>query len=111
MSDLIVSNLLVRRFGMSEDDAGVLWQHMRTPVRSFVMLLFFLGVTVLCGATLPVRWIWMVEALSTLCMVVIVLVVSMELTHEPPLIRLFAVVGFFWVTILFGMTLGDYLFR
>ncbi len=106
-----MNEFLVKRCGMSEDDAGAFWQHMRTPVRSFVMLLCFLGVTVLCGATLPVRWIWMVEALSTLCMVVIVLVVSMEVTHEPPLIRLFAVVGFFWVCILFGMTLVDYLFR
>lgn len=106
-----MSDFLVKRFGMSEDDAGALWQHMRTPVRSFVMLVGFLGLTVLCGATLLVNWIWMVEALSTLCMVVIVLAVSMEVTHEPPLIRLFAVVGFFWVTILFGMTLTDYLFR
>ncbi len=106
-----MSEFLVRRFGMAEDDAAVFWQHMRTPARSFVMLLCLLGITVLCGATLPVHWIWMIEALSTLCMVVIVLVISMEVTHEPPLIRLFAVVGFFWVCILFGMTLVDYLFR
>ena len=102
---------LARRFGLSEEDQAELWRHMRLPVRSFVMLLCLLGITVLCGATLPVRWIWIVEMLSTLAMVVIVLAVSMEVTHEPPLIRLFAVVGFFWVCILFGMTLVDYLFR
>ncbi len=106
-----MNDFLVRRLGLSEEDAGVFWQHMRTPARSFVMLLCLLGITVLCGATLLVHWIWMVEALSTLCMVAIVLVISMEVTHEPPLIRLFAVVGFFWVCILFGMTLVDYFFR
>ncbi len=106
-----MSAFLARRFGLSDADQRDLWQHMRLPVRSFVMLLGLLGVTVLCGATLPVSWIWIVEVLSTLAMVVIVLAISMEVTHEPPLIRLFAVVGFFWVCILFGMTLVDYLFR
>ncbi len=96
---------------MTEQDKQVLWQRMRTPVRSFAAMLVLLGIIVLCGATLPVRWIWMVEALATLTMVVIVLAVSMEVTHEPPLIRVFAVIGFFWVAILFGMTLVDYLFR
>ena len=106
-----MSGFLTRRFGLSDADQRDLWRHMRLPVRSFVMLLGLLGIIVLCGATLPVSWIWIVEVLATLAMVVIVLAISMEVTHEPPLIRLFAVVGFFWVCILFGMTLVDYLFR
>ncbi len=96
---------------MTLDDRRALWAHMRTPLLSFAAMICLLGVIVLCGATLPTRWIWMVEALSTLTMVTLVLAVSMEVTHEPPLIRLFACVGFIWVAILFGMTLVDYLFR
>ncbi len=35
----------------------------------------------------------------------------MEVRHEPPLVKLFAGIGFFWVGILFTMTLVDYLSR
>jgi cytochrome c oxidase subunit 4 len=35
----------------------------------------------------------------------------MEVIHEPPLVRLFSGLGFFWVAILVGMTLTDYLAR
>ncbi len=44
-------------------------------------------------------------------MVALILLVSMEVIHEPPLIRLFSGLGFFWVAILVGMTLTDYLAR
>ena len=35
-------------------------------------------------------------------MVALILLVSMEVIHEPPLIRLFSGLGFFWVAILVG---------
>ncbi|WP_274534735.1 hypothetical protein [Methylobacterium sp. Leaf94] len=38
-------------------------------------------------------------------MAAIIIRVSMAVRHEPPLVRLFAGVGFFWGAILFGMTL------
>ncbi|WP_280138138.1 MULTISPECIES: hypothetical protein [unclassified Methylobacterium] len=44
-------------------------------------------------------------------MAAIIIRVSMAVRHEPPLVRLFAGVGFFWVAILFGMTLTDSLGR
>ena len=44
-------------------------------------------------------------------MVLVVLIFSMELIHEPPLMRLFSAISFFWVAILFSMTLLDYLTR
>jgi cytochrome c oxidase subunit 4 len=44
-------------------------------------------------------------------MVAIVLLVSMDLLDETPLIRLFSSIGFFWMLIMFGMTLTDYLYR
>jgi cytochrome c oxidase subunit 4 len=44
-------------------------------------------------------------------MVLTVLLVSMEMIEEPPLVRVFSALGFFWVMIMFGMTLTDYLYR
>ncbi len=84
---------------------------MRTPLLSFVALMMLLATNVTLGAALPFRAVWMIEALVVVCMVLIVLLVSMELLHEPPLIRLFSALGFFWVCIMFGMTLLDYLSR
>ena len=53
----------------------------------------------------------MVEAAVAAAMVGTVLVVSMELPQEPPIIRFFALIGFCWVAIMFTMTLADYLGR
>ncbi len=96
---------------MSHDDWSVLWRHMRAPVCSFVLLLVCLAIIVTLGATLPFDGAYLVEGGVLLCMVLTVLLVSMEVTKEPPLVRLFSGVGFFWMFILFGMTLVDYLSR
>lgn len=96
---------------LTEDDRRLLWSKMRTPSIVLVVLLLLLGTIVLLGAWLPFRQVWIVEAAITLLMVGTVLIVSMELGSEPPIIRFFAVVGFFWVAILFGMTLVDYFTR
>ena len=96
---------------LSDADKRVLWRQMRTPLISLVALLLLLGVNVVLGAWLPFRQVWMVEAAVALAMVAIVLWASMELPQEPPIIRFFALVGFFWVAILFTMTLVDYLTR
>lgn len=84
---------------------------MRTPAISLVALLLLLGLIVLLGAWLPFRQAWIIEAAATLLMVVTVLFASMELMSEPPIIRFFAVIGFFWVAILLTMTLVDYFTR
>lgn len=96
---------------MTADEKRLLGARLRTPAISLAVLLLLLGVTVLCGAWLPFRQVWIVEFAATVVMVLTVLVVSMELLQEPPIIRFFAVVGFFWVAILFTMTLLDYLTR
>ena len=44
-------------------------------------------------------------------MVATVLLFSMEVRKEPPLTRVFSLLGFCWVAVLFGMTLIDYLTR
>ena len=96
---------------MTSDDRALLRSKLRTPALTLAMLLLLLGVDVLMGQWLPFRQTWMIEAAATTLMVGIVLIVSMELGSEPPIIRFFAVIGFFWVAILFAMTLLDYLSR
>ncbi|WP_336486588.1 oxidase [Methylobacterium nigriterrae] len=96
---------------LSADDRALLRRRLRTPLITFAALLALLAVNVTLGATLPFRHVWIVELLVVTAMVAIILLVSMEVRREPPLIRLFACLGFFWVAILFGMTLTDYLGR
>jgi cytochrome c oxidase subunit 4 len=97
--------------GLSTTDQRLLWSRMRKPAFTLLALLVLLGIIVVLGAWLPFRTVWIVEAAVTLAMVAIVLMVSMELPSEPPIIRFFALIGFFWVAILFTMTLLDYLSR
>ncbi len=96
---------------MSHDDWQTLWRHMRPAVFSFALLLALLSVNVVLGATLPFTWAYIIEGVVVVCMVLTVLLVSMEVLQEPPLMRLFAALGFFWVAIMFSMTLVDYLSR
>jgi cytochrome c oxidase subunit 4 len=96
---------------MTQEDRRVLLRQMRTPAITLCVLMALLGVNVLLGATLPWRNVWIAELAVAAVMVAIVLLVSMEVLREPPLVRLFSVLGFFWVGIMFGMTLTDYLGR
>jgi cytochrome c oxidase subunit 4 len=84
---------------------------MQVPLLSFVALLALLGINVLFGATNPFPQVWMLETLVLASMVAVMLLFSMEILHESPLIRLFSVLGFCWVAILFGLTMIDYLTR
>lgn len=96
---------------LTPDDRALLKRRLRTPVRTFLALLGLLAVNVTLGATLPFPHVWALELAVVGAMAAIVLLVSMEVLKEPPLIRLFSGVGFFWVCILVGMTLTDYLGR
>ena len=96
---------------LSPEDRAFLRRHLRTPVLTFLALLALLGVNVTLGATLPFAHAWIVELVVVAAMAALILLVSMEVLTEPPLVRLFAGLGFFWVAILFGMTLTDYLGR
>ena len=99
------------RPALSEQDRKTLRSALRPPFFTLVASLVLLGIIVLLGAWLPFRHAWIVEAVVTLMMVATVLVVSMELPQEPPIIRFFALIGFAWVAILFTMTLVDYATR
>jgi cytochrome c oxidase subunit 4 len=96
---------------MTDAQKQELWRRMRAPVAAFLALLLMLGVNVVLGATVPFRGVWIIEAAVAACMVLTLLIVSMELRKEPPLIRLFSGISFFWVGIMLLMTLVDYLTR
>ncbi len=96
---------------LSPEDRALARRRLRTPVLTFLALLALLAVNVSLGASLPFAHVWIVELAVVGAMVAIILLVSMEVRKEPPLIRLFSGLGFFWVCILFGMTLTDFLAR
>ncbi len=88
-----------------------LWRRMRVPAFAFIALMLFLAAIVLLGAVLPSRTASFIEVGLTVCMIGTVLLFSMEVRLEAPLMRFFALLGFAWVCILFGMILLDYLSR
>lgn len=96
---------------LSEDQKRDIKARMRVPTISFAALIVLLAINILLGATIPFEKVWILETLVLATMVVVVLLLSMEVINEPPLIRLYAVLGFCWVSILFTMTLIDYLTR
>ena len=96
---------------LTDDQKRDVTARMKVPAISFAVLMGLLAINILLGATMPFEKVWIVEALVLATMVVVVLLFSMEIIHEPPLIRLYAVLGFCWVAILFTMTLIDYLTR
>lgn len=96
---------------LTPDDRALLRRRLRVPVLTFLALLGLLAVNVTLGATLPFAHVWALELAVVGLMAGIILLVSMEVRKEPPLIRLFSGLGFFWVCILMGMTLTDYLAR
>ena len=84
---------------------------MRGPVITTGVLLCLLAAEVLLAMTTPFPACGYVELGIAAVMVIIVLTFSMELAHAPPLVRLFSILGFFWLAILFGITMIDYLTR
>jgi caa(3)-type oxidase subunit IV len=86
-------------------------RRMNIPLRVFVGLILCLCTMVLLGATHPAIWIWMPELGVLLVMVVVTMLYAMEVKDDLPLMRMWSVVGFAWLSILLGMTLLDYLTR
>ena len=96
---------------LSGEERDEFARRLRVPVLTFLALLALLAVNVTLGATLPFAHVWALELLVVTVMAATIILVSMEVLHEPPLVKLFAGIGFFWVTILFAMTLTDYAAR
>jgi cytochrome c oxidase subunit 4 len=86
-------------------------RHLRTPFLTMLALLSLLGINVVLGIFFISGSMWIVEVVIAMTMVAMVVVVAMEAHKEPPLIQLFAGLGFFWVAILFTLTMIDYATR
>lgn len=86
-------------------------ERLRTPFFTWLALLALLGTNVILGVFFVGNRVWIVEAFIAAGMVAIVIMFAMEAHKEPPLIRLFSVLGFFWVAILFSLTMVDYATR
>lgn len=86
-------------------------RHLRTPLLTFVGLLVALAINVTIGWFQPLPQAWILNLGILVAMVATVLLFSMEVIKEPGLIRVYSVIGFCWVAILFTMTLIDYLSR
>ena len=100
---------LLSRLGPEEQRA--LWDHMRVPTVAFAALLLLLAGIVLLGALVPSRLASFIEAALAAGMILTMLLLSMEVRKEAPLMRFFSLLGFAWVGILVGMTLVDYVSR
>jgi cytochrome c oxidase subunit 4 len=96
---------------MTPAERRLAWRHLRKPAGSLVLLMALLAANIALGVILPFPGAWIAELGVLACMVLTVLLVSMEMIEEPPLVRVFSALGFFWVMIMFGMTLTDYLYR
>ena len=84
---------------------------LRGPVAVFVALLALLAVNVVLGALRPHGRLWPLELSIVAIMVSITILYSMEAIQQVALIRLFAMLGFIWVGVLFGLTMLDYTTR
>ncbi len=95
---------------MSSDHA-----HVVTPVRTyvavFVSLLVLTGLTYL-AATQDFGWLNTPLALAIAILKgSLVVIYFMGLRYNTPLTKVVAMAGFFWLLIMFGLTLNDYLTR
>lgn len=95
---------------MSDSDES-LRERMRTPALVWLALMLLLSAISAIGVFAPHGHWWVLEVACLATMVALVIVFSMEMLRHQPIVRLFSFLGFFWVAILFGMTMIDYLTR
>lgn len=88
-----------------------LMRRMRVPFFTFGALLVLLAVNALSGWFLIFPNVWILNLGVLVVMIGTVLLFSMEVIRDPPLVRFFAGLGFGWVAILFTMVLIDYTTR
>jgi cytochrome c oxidase subunit 4 len=90
-------------------------EHIITPVRTYVAI--FVALLVLTGLTYVVAlqdfgWLNTPIALAVaLVKASLVVIYFMGVRYNTPLTKVTVVAGFFWLFILFGLTLNDYLTR
>jgi cytochrome c oxidase subunit 4 len=84
---------------------------LRVPALVWAALMGLLGVISAIGVLAPHGHWWVAELFCLAMMVSLVIVFSMEMRRHQPIVRLFSMLGFFWVGILFAMIMLDYLTR
>lgn len=84
---------------------------LRAPLIVFGVLLALLAVNVTLGALRPHGRLWPLELSIVAIMVAITILYSMEAIQQVAVIRLFSMLGFIWVGVLFGLTMLDYVSR
>lgn len=99
------------RPALTEAQKRDLLRHMRVPFFTFVTLMLLLSVNAITGILQVFPDVWILNLGVLVAMVACVLLFSMEVIEEPSLVRLFSVLGFCWVGIMFAMTLVDYATR
>jgi cytochrome c oxidase subunit 4 len=89
-----------------------LMRRLVTPFLTMLALLALLGTNVILGIFfINSPRVWIAEVFIAMMMVATVILFAMEALKDPPIIRLFAALGFFWVAILFSLTMVDYATR
>ena len=96
---------------VTPEQRRAIWRQMRVPTYAFIALLVGLAGIVGIGAWIPSHWGSIVEFALMVAMVLTILLFSMEVSDEPPLLRFFSALGFVWLGTLFAMTMVDYLTR
>lgn len=90
-------------------------QHVVTPVATYVTV--FVALLILTGATYWVAqhdfqaWNTPVALGIAALKASLVVIYFMGVRHNTPLTKVVVVAGFFWLIILFGLTMGDYVSR
>ena len=96
---------------MTVEQRRELAHRMRDPLVTFLGLMSLLAVNALVGWFQPFLHAWTLNLGVLVVMIAVVLLFSMEVIKDPPLVRFFSVLGFCWVGIMFTMTLIDYTTR
>jgi cytochrome c oxidase subunit 4 len=95
----------------THDTTALFRQRMRMPVMVSIALLALLALNMALAVLHPFAWVGYLGIGIAVVMAMIVLFFAMEITQQAPLIQLFSGLGFFWVAILFTLTMVDYLTR
>ncbi len=96
---------------MTPQDKRCIREAMRVPVFTFVVLIVCIVTIVLLGWLAPSRTASFIEFGLTLCMIATVLLFSMEVWNEAPILRFYSFLGFCWLSIMLIMTMVDYATR
>ena len=84
---------------------------MKTYYIIFGLLIALLALSVLVAELDLGRWNFIAAAGIATCKAVFILMFFMHVRYSSHLIWLFSVAGFFWLAILFSLTLSDYVTR